>query len=361
MESASVVIVTHNSAELVGPVLDALEADQERPGEIIVVDSASTDDTLAVVERHTGGKNRVRLIALDDNVGFAAGTHAGAAEAGGTVLVFLGHDTVPRPGWLAPLVAAATQETVGAAMATIEDAGKPGTFNTSGGHLTYFGLAWVSDLGEPIPAGDSGLTAVPFPSGAAMAITRDRWGQFGGFRQSFFMYHEDTDLGWRLRLADLGVVRVADSRVLHHYDFARSPEKLFWLERNRRTLLSTNYRFPTRVILTPAFALAGAGIWFVARRDGWAEQRRKAWVPGRGAGASRREGRRLVEQTRVLGDSAMLVTMDWSVSGIPQVRAPRGSQLIDAVLGAYLRLAIPIVARFDRRAGLSTNAPGMAP
>ena len=361
MDAASVVIVTHNSAELVGPVLDALDTDQEQPAEIIVVDSASTDNTLAVVEGHIRAEGPVRLISLDENVGFAAGTHAGAAAAGGDVLVFLGHDTVPRPGWLAPLVAAASEKGVGAAMATIEDADQPGTFNTSGGHLTYFGLAWVSDLGEPIPEGDRGVTPVPFPSGAAMAITRDRWQQFGGFRKSLFMYHEDTDLGWRMRLAGLGSVRVAGSRVMHNYEFARTPEKMFWLERNRRILLSTNYRSPTRLLLTPAFLIADAGIWFVARRDGWAEERRRAWVPGRGAGTVRREGRKLVERNRRLGDSVVLRTMDWSISGIPQVRPPRGSRTIDAVLGAYLRLVVPIVAMFDRLAGLPTDAGEPSP
>lgn len=352
MAAPSVIIVTHNSAELVGPVLDALEDGEG--SEIIVVDSASTDDTLAIVDRHIGDKSRARVIALDENVGFAAGTHTGADAAAGDVLVFLGHDTVPQPGWLAPLAAAATDDGVGAAMATIEDAETPGTFNTSGGHLTYFGLAWVSDLGEPIPEGESGLLPVPFPSGAAMAITRERWEQFGGFRKSFFMYHEDTDLGWRLRLADLGVVRVAESRVLHHYDFARSPKKLFWLERNRRTLLSTNYRRPTRIILAPAFLMVDAGIWLVARRDGWADERRRASVPERGGGASRRAARKLVEDNRRVGDSAILRSMEWSISGIPQVKPPRGSALVDRMLGAYLRLALPVVAMFDRRAGLAT-------
>ncbi len=48
---ASVVIVTHNSVELVPPVLDALFSDPVRPAEVIVVDSASTDTTLEVHRR----------------------------------------------------------------------------------------------------------------------------------------------------------------------------------------------------------------------------------------------------------------------------------------------------------------------
>jgi len=356
MATPSVIIVTHDSAELVGPVLDTLE--DEEAAEVIVVDSASTDDTLAIVDRHIGDKRRVRLIARDENIGFAEGAHVGADAAAGDVLVFLGHDTVPQPGWLSPLVAAATKDGIGAAMATIEDAEAPGTFNTSGGHLTYFGLAWVSDLGETIPGEESGLLPVPFPSGAAMAITRARWEQFGGFRRGFFMYHEDTDLGWRLRLADLDVVRVAESRVLHRYDFARSPQKLFWLERNRRALLDTNYRRPTRIILAPAFLMVDAGIWLVARRDGWADERRRASVPEPGGRSSRRAARMLVEDNRRVGDSVILRSMESSISGIPQVKPPRGSALVDRMLGAYLRMALPVVAMFDRRAGLATAEAG---
>jgi len=47
--ATSVVIVTHNSAELVAPVLDALFADPVHPAEVIVVDSASSDRTLDVL------------------------------------------------------------------------------------------------------------------------------------------------------------------------------------------------------------------------------------------------------------------------------------------------------------------------
>ena len=68
-----------------------------------------------------------------------------------------------------------------------------------------------------------------------------------------------------------------------------------------------------------------------------------------------RRERRLVEQNRRVGDSVVLQTMDWAISGIPQVRPPRGSGVVDRFLGGYLRLVLPIVAFFDRRAGLRTH------
>ena len=342
----SVVIVTYQSEQYIASVLGALLADPEGPDEVVVVDNASTDATTEIV-----GKYDVQLVSLDDNVGFTGGCHKGVETAANDTVVFLGHDTVPRPGWLGPLVDAVQDPDVGAAMATIEDAENPGTFNTSGGHLTYYGIAWVSDLGEPIPEIESALVDVPFPSGAAMAIRRETWQEFGGFRNTLFMYHEDTDLGWRLRLAGLRIVRVAGSRVLHEYDFSRAQEKMYWLERNRHILLATNYRASTRVLLSPAFLVADLGVAVVAWRDGWISQKvaarrdvyrtRSEWLPGR----------KLVSRIRTVGDAALLATMDSSVSGIRQIEGPRGIRLMDGFFRMYLSAVLPLVSWFDRRAG----------
>lgn len=344
--AVTVVIVTYQSEQFIGGVLDALLADATPPDEVVVIDNASTDTTRDIV-----GTYDVELVALDDNVGFTGGCHKGVEEASHDTVVFLGHDTVPHPGWLAPLVGAVQNPDVGAAMATIEDADNPGTFNTSGGHLTYYGIAWVSDLGEPIAEIEGTVTDVAFPSGAAMAITKETWEEFGGFRQTLFMYHEDTDLGWRLRIAGLRIVRVAASLVSHQYDFSRTPAKMYWLERNRHILLATNYRTPTRLLLSPAFLVADLGVAVVAMRDGWIGQKLAA---RRDLYRTRSEwlaGRKLVARTRTVGDAVILASMDTSVSTIPQIAGPRGIGFTDSFFRLYLSAALPLVSWFDRRAG----------
>jgi GT2 family glycosyltransferase len=345
--TVSVIIVTYQSEGLVGSVLDALTTDPDGPDEIIVVDNASTDSTRQIVDRPG-----VKLVASQDNLGFAGGVHTGVDAASGDTIILLGHDTVPHPGWMAPLVDALDAPDVGAAMATIEDADKPGTFNTSGGHMTYYGIAWVSDLGVEIPAIEPDLVDVAFPSGAAMAIRRDTWLRFGGFRRNLFMYHEDTDLGWRLRLAGLRVVRVPGSLVTHEYDFSRTPAKMYWLERNRRILLATNYRSSTRLILAPAFLIANLGIAVVALRDGWFAQMRAAWKDSRTSRTERVTDRQMVAATRVIGDAEMLTTMDSALSEIQQIERPTGTGLADSFFGVYRSAVLPIIAWFDRRAGL---------
>ena len=343
METVSVVIVTHQSESFIGEVLGSLEGDSAGPNEVIVVDSGSTDGTREIVAGHDA-----TWVELGANVGFAEGCHEGARRSTGSVLVFLGHDTTPEPGWLPPLVAAATAPGVGAAMATIVDRGRPDTYNTSGGHLTFVGLAWLSDIGEQIPEEEPELIDVAFPSGAAMAIRTEAWDRFGGFRPDFFMYHEDSDLGWRIRLAGLRVVRSSRSRVRHDYDFSRSPGKMYYLERNRWTLLATNYHPTTLAVLSPALLLTDLGIWVVALRDGWGAQKLRASIDALARRSRWRGQRARIDENRRIGDAAMLATLETRISTVGQIDAPSGVGFVDAVLGGFLRLVLPIVRLLDR-------------
>lgn len=342
METTSVVIVTHQSVELVADALDAITASDSRPDEIVVVDNASTDGTRSVLDRYD-----VVRVDLEDNVGFAGGCHVGVDAASGEVLVFLGHDCVPEPGWLEPLVRTVRDDTVGAAMATVVDADDATRFNTSGGHLSYVGLAWVSDLGDVIPDVEPEIVDVAFPSGAAMALRRATWDRFDGFRRDLFMYLEDVDLGWRMRVAGLRVVRCSASRVRHRYDFERTAGKMYFLERNRWRLLAANYRRGTLVTLLPALIVTEIGIVVVALRDGWIRQKMRAWRDTAGS-SDRHAIRRHVESERVIGDAAMLAAMDASVSSVRQISAPRGSTAVDAFLAGYRRLVLPLIGWLDR-------------
>jgi GT2 family glycosyltransferase len=341
-QTAGVVIVTYNSKETIGTVLAALLADPDRPEQVIVVDNGSIDTTREIVASFD-----VKLVEAPANIGFGAGCHLGATHMSQDVIVVLGHDTVPRAGWLGPLVSALDDPSVGAAMATIEDAQRPGHFNTSGGHLTYFGLAWLSEAGDQI-ADEFEIVDVAFPSGAAMAMQRVLWDRFGGFRSEFFMYHEDSDLGWRLRLSGLRTVRVAGSLVEHHYEFGRNPNKMFWLERNRILMILSNYRRRTLIILSPALLAVEIGVTLMALRDQWLPQKVRAW---RALWRERHlvgEGRVLAQRNRRTSDADLLASLEYQVSTASQVALPGGAALVGQLLGLYRRMALPVVRLVER-------------
>jgi len=331
---ASLVIVTYESAIHLPHLLDALAADPAGAAEVIVVDNASGDNSAAIAD--SAGATVIRMTT---NEGFAAACHVGADAASQPVLVFLNPDTVPHEGWLPPLVAAVEGSGVGAASSTIELATAPGHFNTSGGALTYYGVAWATDVGEPIGGGGD-VVETPFPSGAAMAMTADMWRQMGGFRADFFLYQEDADLGWRLRMRGLRSVRVPASVVAHDYDFTRNPDKMFHLERNRLLMLRANYRTSTLVLLVPALLFVELGVLVIAVRDGWAGAKIRSWGAawrGRKQNASWR--RSII---RTVDDGAILATMETSPSGVTQMQVPL-ARFVGWLLAAYVRLVRLIV------------------
>jgi glycosyltransferase involved in cell wall biosynthesis len=104
----SVVVPTHNRLEILPDVLRALDGQVEAPVfEILVVDDGSTDKT---AEWLTGWRPRtVARVLRQDNAGPAKARNVAVSNARGRFVAFLGDDTVPAPGWLRALRAAAAK------------------------------------------------------------------------------------------------------------------------------------------------------------------------------------------------------------------------------------------------------------
>src|SRR6476661_5340730 len=92
--TTSIIIVSYNSAEQIGACLRALQQQRcDSEFEIVVVDNGSRDESRAVV----AGFPEVRLIATNENLGFAGGVNRGVAAAHGHVIALLNPDATPAP------------------------------------------------------------------------------------------------------------------------------------------------------------------------------------------------------------------------------------------------------------------------
>jgi GT2 family glycosyltransferase len=97
----SVLVVTHNNSELIGRCLDAIFASQVAAEmQVIVVDNASADATLALVQH---GAWPVEVLALERNVGFAKAIKAGWERARGRYVALINSDAFVDPGCLRTL------------------------------------------------------------------------------------------------------------------------------------------------------------------------------------------------------------------------------------------------------------------
>ena len=273
LKQIGIIIVTYQSERHIAALLRSLAAtiEPERCA-IWILDNTSTDATVTIIEREAdalGLGSFLSLIRSPVNLGFARGNNeayaAMQAESPCETIVLLNPDTVVHAGWWQPLVAELENPDVGTAapLLLLPD----GTVNSRGNALHFLGLGFVQGYGEEIsqlperPALFSGSGAAVAFRVATLETVNARLGTKGIFWEQLYLYAEDTDLGWRMRLAGFDNRLVASSRVTHDHEFRFAPggvadERLFWVERNRYLLLRANLKGATLALLLPWLILS---------------------------------------------------------------------------------------------------------
>jgi GT2 family glycosyltransferase len=180
----SVVVVNYRSPEQVEQLVASIATSDLAPHEIVVVDNASGDDSVARLQ----GREDLRLVASAVNTGFGGGCNLGAAAATGDLLLIANPDVRLRPGTLTALVRA-LRSAPEIAIACPDLLSPP--FSDDAGR----------DYVEPVAA----------MAGAVMLVERELFDLLGGFDPKIFLYSEDTDLCYRTWLAGRAVVKVWDA------------------------------------------------------------------------------------------------------------------------------------------------------
>jgi GT2 family glycosyltransferase len=221
----------------------------------------------------------VRIIVPGENTGYAGGNALGMQEAlaaGVDYVVIATQDTYLEPDVLSALVdVAEAHPTAGAVQPKLLRRGPDGrvVVHSRGNELHYLGVGFVGGDGEPDRPLE--VRSIAYASGAGVLYRARALREVGTFDPALFMYHEDSDLGWRLRLAGWDAL-LAPAAVVHHdYDFDRPAWKRKWyyVERNRLINVLTHYRAATLVVLAPALlAFEPVGLLYAARR-GWLVER----------------------------------------------------------------------------------------
>jgi GT2 family glycosyltransferase len=250
-DRVSVIIVNWNGERFLERCLTALQAQTVRPHEIILVDNASSDGSLAIARRFP----EVRIMALDSNTGFARGNNLAiaSADARSAWIALLNPDAFAAPDWLETLLQAARTRSDYAVFASrLVDAADPQRLDGDGDAYHLSGLVWRIGHGHPVSRQPDQPHEVFSACAAAALYRRDALNAVGGFDEDYFCYVEDVDLGFRLRLAGHRCLLVPQSVAHHvgsgttggqHSDFAlyhghrnlvwtfvkNMPPALFWL------------------------------------------------------------------------------------------------------------------------------------
>jgi GT2 family glycosyltransferase len=239
---------------------------------VIVVDNGGGGPEI----EDAAGRSGVQVVSPGRNLGFAAGCNAGALSATGDALVFLNPDTVLAPGALDGLVGPLEDPEIGVVSARLRLLDQPELLNSAGNEVHVTGIAWAGLYGKPASAVGE-LRDVAFPTGAAMAIRRELFQALGGFTEELFMYQEDLELGWRVRLLGLRIVVNPEADVYHEYEFGRNPGKQYLLERNRLVFVLSSYSPRLLLLLSPVLVSTEAAMLGLALKEGWARDKLAGW------------------------------------------------------------------------------------
>ena len=267
---ASVVTVAYRAGDQLTRCLSAL-AELDPDVEVIVVDNGAAGDEIERA-REAG----VKVVSTGENLGFAGGCNLGAREATGDVLVFLNPDTVIGERAISSLARVLEDEEIGVAMPRLRLLDEPETLNSTGCVIHISGLAWSSGYGLPVSSVEE-RREIPYANGSALAIRRSLFHEVGGFADPYFIYHEDLELCWKVRMVGLPVVLVPDADVFHDYDYHRHSTKNYYMERNRLLFVASAYEGRTIALLSPVLLATEVGTWLLALREGWAKDKLAGW------------------------------------------------------------------------------------
>ena len=279
-----VVIPSYNSWDDLKVCLDSLKLSTYTNLSIVVVDNASTDGSVGYARSHWPN---IILIEEANNTGFARACNRGVSELkkmGVKYVMLLNQDTTVEPRWAEPLIEYLETHDEAAAAQSLLLRANGKEVNSAGNRIHFLGFGYAEGDGRSLA--DSriqkfvrGPVEIVYASGAAVMIRMTIIEQLGLFQDDFFMYHEDLDFGWRVRLAGYKSVLVPESRVYHRYDFHRSSRiKYEYGERNRLIVLLENYHLLTLLLIFPAWLIMEIGVVTMSLLKGWWSEKFRGYL-----------------------------------------------------------------------------------
>jgi len=252
----SIVIPNYNGRRLLEKNLPAVVRAcrhwRKKGWEVIVVDDASTDDSVDFLKKNYP---QVKIIRHINNQRFAAACNSGVKAARGDIVALLNNDVAPEVDFLEPLIKNLEDPQVFAVGCKEREIIK--------GKVIYSGRSEAKfEKGFLVHwrAADQNRKDTFWAIGGSMAVDRKKWLEIGGMDTLFKpAYWEDIDLCWRARKKGWRIVFEPKSIVNHHHEttnisvFGRRQMKIFayknqflfvWKNGDRKMLISHLFWLP---------------------------------------------------------------------------------------------------------------------
>ncbi|MDC7998808.1 glycosyltransferase family 2 protein [Gilvibacter sediminis] len=276
----SVVILNYNVQYFLEHCLySVVKATSGMDAEIIVVDNASVDGSVAMVREKFP---QVKLIASPNNDGFSAGNNLGIAETKGQYVCLLNPDTILGEQTLRKaLEKAQSIENLGALGIKMID-GTGSFLPESKRKLPLISAALKKVIGLGGGRGyyqndidEDGEGSVGVLVGAFMLFLKERYYEVGGLDETYFMYGEDIDLSYSFTKAGYVNYYYGGTSMIHYKGESTAKDKAYWDRFYGAMEIFYKKHFPSSALVE---GLLKAGLWILKHIAAWSHRTKKPKV-----------------------------------------------------------------------------------
>jgi len=273
LKKITAIIVNWNDKNVIGECIQSLLDQDRNQLDVIVSDNGSEDGSIDFIRKKFPS---IQIVENCKNLGFGSAVNRGFSIAKGDYLLFLNSDLKLDSKCVGELVNILEGDSsVGGAIPKILHIDQQNKINSLGVLINYTGIAYPNLLGQKDPG-----WMEPFESacGGIFMLKREVYETVGGFDEDLFLYHEDHDLSWRIRLAGWRLKVAPQAIMHHHYKFNKGTLKYYSSEKNRLCILLKNMGIKTLALISPALVIVEFAQWFHAAINGWFLLKIKSYI-----------------------------------------------------------------------------------
>lgn len=247
----SYLVVCYNSEKYITKCIDSILNQSHKNYEIIVIDNNSQDNTVLIVKEFAMKNERIKLITNQKNVGYGNAITIAIENSRGEFIAILNDDVFLDQYWTQNLLQIfKSDEKIMSASGKVLFPN--GEIQSTGGMMDKYGAVVQRDS-KIFHSRKIKSQSFFYNDGSSFMIRKKILDEVS-FDPKLFLYYEDVDLCWKIRMLEYKIEYVSEAISYHdmsHSNSEMSVSKFYYLSRNRIYVCQKNYSSKNAICLIP--------------------------------------------------------------------------------------------------------------